>query len=135
MNSPNEDMKSIDALLKAALRREEAPPGLAERVLARVEQRLTVTPKVEPVPWFHVFTVPFIRWSALAAISASLIVGTVHYHNVQRQRAEGEAAKKQLMLALHIAGSKLQLARSKVNGIQTSQPERERETNRSRSKS
>jgi hypothetical protein len=39
------------------------------------------------------------------------------------------------MLALHIAGSKLQLARSKVNGIQTSQPDREHETNKSRSKS
>ena len=135
MNPHNQDINRFDELLKTALRREEAPPGFAERVLARVEQRQRVAPRVEHVPRFHVFAVPALRWAALATISTSLIVGTVHYRNVRRERVEGEAAKQQLMLALHIAGSKLQLARSKVNGMQTSRPDRERETNKSRSKS
>lgn len=135
MNPPNEDMKRIDELLKTALRREEAPPGFAQRVLAQVEQRETIKPKAERQPRFHVFSRPLVRWAAFAGVSASLIAGSIHYRNVRREHAKGEAAKQQLMLALHIAGSKLQLARSKVNGIQTSQPKHERETNASRSKS
>ena len=43
----------------------------------------------------------------------------VHIYNVHRERAQGEAAKKQLMLALRVAGSKLQLAKSKVNEMNT----------------
>jgi len=135
MNPPNQDMNRFDELLKTVLRRAEPPSGFAERVLARVEQRPTAIPREERVPWFHIFTVPFIRWAAFATVSASLIVGTVHYRNVRRERAEGEAAKKQLMLALHIAGSKLQLAKSKVVEIQVSRPNGEAEKNRSRSKS
>lgn len=135
MNQTNEDMKRIDELFKTALRREEVPSDFAERVLARAEQRPTVTLEPERIPRFHIFSRPLVRWAAFTAVTASLIAGSLHYRNVRREQAKGEAAKQQLMLALHIAGSKLQLARSKVNGIQTSQPERERETNRSRSKS
>jgi len=134
MNPPNEDMKRIDGLLKTALRREDAPQGFADRVMVQLQQQKVQT-SFERTPWFQVFSRPLLRWAAFAAVSASLIAGTVHYRNVRREQAKGEAAKQQLMLALHIASSKLQLARSKVNGIQTSQPERERETNRSRSKS
>lgn len=134
MNQPNEDMNRPDELLKTALRRQEAPPGFADRVLVRVEQRSAVTPE-ERIPWLQIFSRPLARWTALTAVSASLIAGSIHYRNVRREQDEGKAAKQQLMLALHIAGSKLQLARSKVNGIQTSQPDREHETNKSRSKS
>ena len=135
MNPPNEDMNRLDELLKTALRRQEAPPSFADRVLARVEQRSAVTPKEERIPWLQIFSRPLVRWTAWAAVSASLIAGSIHYRNVRREQDKGKAAKQQLMLALHIAGSKLQLARSKVNGIQTSQPDRERETSKSRSKS
>ena len=135
MNPPDEDMKRIDELLKTALQREGVPPGFAERVLARAEQRPMVMPKSEHVPWFHLFSRPLARWAAFATVSASLIAGSIHYRNVRREHAKGEAAKQQLMLALHIAGRKLQLARSKVNGIQTPQADREHETNKSRSKS
>jgi hypothetical protein len=135
MNPPNQDMNRFDELLKTVLQRTEPPLGFAERVLARVEHPAMVTPKEERLPWFHIFNAPFIRWAALATVSALLIVGTVDYRNVRRERAEGEAAKKQLMLALHIAGSKLQLAKSKVVEIQISRPNGEAEKNKSRSKS
>jgi hypothetical protein len=62
-------------------------------------------------------------------------VGTVHYRNQRREHARGEAAKQQLMLALRIAGSKLQLARSKVNQINQSEPETPPPANQSRSRS
>lgn len=135
MSSPHEDMKRIDKLLKTALRREEVPPGFANRVMARLEPQNTVQTSPERIPRFQFFPRPLLRWAAFVAVSASLIAATVHYRNVRREQAEGEAAKQQLMLALHIAGSKLQLARSKVNGIQPSRPEREPEKDRSRSKS
>lgn len=134
MNPPNDDMKPIDELLKAALRREEGPPRFADRVMAQLEQK-TVQTGPEHISWFRVFSRPVARWAAFAAVSASVITGSIHYRNLRREQAEGEAAKQQLMLALHIAGSKLQLARSKVNEIQTSQPDREREANKPRSKS
>jgi len=135
MNPLYEDMRPIDELVKIALRREGVPSGFAERVLAQAEQRPTVTPKSEQVTWFHLFSRLLVRWAAFATVSVCLIAGSIHYRNLRREQAKGEAAKQQLMLALHIAGSKLQLARSKVNGIQTSQPDREHETNKSRSKS
>jgi len=135
MNPPIEDMKRLDELLKTMLRHEEAPPGFADRVMAQLQQQNTVQTSPSRTPWFQFFSQPLVRWAGFAAVSASLMVGSIHYRNVRREQAKGEAAKRQLMLALHIAGSKLRLARSKVNGIQASQPERERETSRSRSKS
>ena len=135
MNSPNQDMNHSEELLKAALRREEAPPGFAGRVLAQLQQQKTVPTSPGRTPWFQFFSDPVLRWAALATFSASLIAGSLHYRSLRREQAEGRAAKQQLMLALHIAGSKLQLAKSKVNGIQTFQPNREHETNKSRSKS
>ena len=135
MNSPKEDMKRIDELLKVALRREDAPPGFADRVMAQLEQQNIVQTGPERISWFRACSRPVARWATFAAVCASLITGGIHYRNLRREQAEGEAAKQQLMLALHIAGSKLQLARSKVNEIQASQPNREHDANRSRSKS
>ena len=61
------------------------------------------------------------RWSAITATAASLMIGGIHYRNLRRERAQGEAAKQQLMLALRIAGSKLQLAKAKVNEMNATQ--------------
>jgi len=76
-----------------------------------------------------------VRWVAFATVSICLVIGGVHYRNLQGQRAEGEAAKAQLMLALRIAGSKLQLAKSKVNEINQSSPEPEPQNRSPRSRS
>lgn len=114
----DKNMNQIEAELKKALRREEAPPDFAERVLARVaEQHSAGTSN----PWWSIFTQPIVRWAAITATAACLVLGGVHYRNVERKRAQGEAAKQQLMLALRIAGSKLQLAKARVNEINASQ--------------
>jgi hypothetical protein len=76
-----------------------------------------------------------VRWGAVATVTVCLVIGSIYYRNLQRQRAEGEAAKQQLMLALRIAGSKLQLAKEKVNEINTSRPESQPQSRSPRSRS
>jgi len=114
----NDDNRMEDAL-KDALRRREAPAGFAERVLARVRERSAAKPATwQWESWLQFFRQPLVQWTALAAVSAALIAGGIEYRQVQRERAQGEAAKQQLILALRIAGSKLQLAKSKVQHAQ-----------------
>jgi negative regulator of sigma E activity len=120
MNLSDEEVNRMEEVLKGALRRQPAPDGLADRVLARVAQK---NPAQGPDPddsWLRSFPQPLVRWAALAAVAAAMIVG-VHQYNLKRERAQGEAAKQRLMLALRVAGSKLQLARSKVNEINRNQ--------------
>lgn len=135
MSVSNEDMNRVEELLRKSLRRDEVPPGFADRVMARVSQQSSMPEKARRVFSQEFFSRPLVRWAAFAAVSASLIVGGIHYRDVQRERAQGEAAKQQLMLALHIAGSKLQLARAKVNEINSNRPEGKPAKDRSRSKS
>lgn len=118
MTPTHEDRNPLEEALKNALRHEAAPENLAAQVLARVSQR-TSKRKVQRNPWFSFFSQPLIRWAAFATVAICLLVGGIHYRNVQRDRAKGEAAKQQLMLALRIAGSKLQLAKERVNQINT----------------
>jgi len=122
MTVPNQhhDMNQIEELLKNALRRQDAPPDFSEQVLARVAQHNSI-PRVRQDTWWSIFTQPLVRWSAITATAISLVIGGIHYRNARRERAKGEAAKQQLMLALRIAGSKLQLAKAKVNEINATQ--------------
>ena len=113
-------MNYSDEELKTALRRREAPNGFTDRVLARVATEEAAQPSLRQ-SWPGFFTHPLVRWAAAAALAGALIAGGMQYRRVQRERAEGEAAKQQLMLALRIAGSKLQLAKAKVNEINISE--------------
>lgn len=134
MKHLNEDMNPLEQALKDALRREAAPENLASEVLARVAQRDS-TRKTYGNPWFNFFFFfqPIVRWAAFATVAICLAAGGVHYRTVQRERAKGEAAKQQLMLALRIAGSKLQLAKERVNEINRQESHSEPKTPRSRS--
>ena len=121
MNPMENETNNLEHALRDALRREDAPPSFAEQVLARVAQQKAVQSPSRN-SWSVFFTQPLVRWAAFAAITASLVVGFIHHREVIRERAEGESAKQRLMLALRIAGSKLQLARSKVNEINDGSP-------------
>jgi hypothetical protein len=116
---PNNDRLDGDRLdndLKIAFRRQEPPAGFADRVLARTRQQA----RPARGSWMSFFTTPLVRWAAAGALAAVLILGGVRYQHLQqgrRERAQGEVAKQQLMLALHIAGSKLQLAKARVHEI------------------
>jgi hypothetical protein len=131
MTPTNTDPNLLEDALRNALRREIAPEGFTANVFARAAQGSTA-PQAQRASWLNTLTQPLVRWAAFAAVSISLLIGGVRYRNLQLERAKGEAAKQQLMLALRIAGSKLQLAKEKVHEI--NQPEhRQPRTVRSRS--
>jgi hypothetical protein len=116
MNPMENETDLLERALKHALRREDAPPGFANHVLARIAQKKADYSPARN-PWHAIFTQPVVRWAALATIAVAFVFGFIHHREAVRERAEGEAAKQQLMLALRITGSKLQMARAKVNQI------------------
>ena len=122
MTETNKNPNRLEDALRNALRREDAPEGFALKVRARAQQQ-NPTHEGQRTSWLSMFSQPLVRWAVVAAVTICVVVGSIYYRNLQRQRAQGEAAKQQLMLALRIAGSKLQLAKEKVNEINTSQPE------------
>lgn len=95
---------SLDQELKLALQRKEPPAGFTERVLAAVEKpadrrgRLSYT------------------WRAAAA--AALLVA-IAGGGVTARYIEGQRAKRQVLLALHITSAKLRDARNHVHEIST----------------
>ena len=105
-----ESMNDLDHELTSALRREEPPAGFAGRVLDRVAaQRAAEHSRPGP-------QLSFLHWAAAAALVAA-VAGGVDYVAKQKDRAEGEAAKDRVVLALHIAGAKLQLVQTKINQL------------------
>jgi predicted LPLAT superfamily acyltransferase len=102
-------MNPLDQELKNALRREEPPADFAERVLARLQ----TVPAPQP-SWGetlrHFFRFPALRWATTGALCMGLLVGVVAYRRHQQTVAQGENAREQVMLALHITSSKLNVA-------------------------
>lgn len=124
MTDLNKDTNRLEDALKHALRRQDAPEDFTQQVMARVAAQ-NAAPQPTRESWLSfftepIFTQPIIRWTALAAVAVGMILG-VHIFNVRRERAQGEAAKQRLMLALRVAGNKLQLAKSKVNEMNLNQ--------------
>ena len=136
-------MKELDHELTNALRREDPPAGFAERVLRRVGEpphadqtwgaplggpiRLTAsapTPLTSAQTWGPPAPtkLPFVQWAAAAALVAAM-AGGINYVARQKERAEGEAAGVRVALALHIAGTKLQLVQTKITQLHE-QPDR-----------
>jgi hypothetical protein len=133
----NENMKDLHGDLANALRREEPPAGFADRVLNRVAEHPSEHSRPGPFrlrargsfaegakavgPALHGAgdaatrsRLPFVHWAAAAALVAA-VAGGFDYIAKQKERAEGEAAKERVVLALHIAGAKLQLVQMKIN--------------------
>lgn len=103
-------MSNLDEKLRNVLRREEPPAGFADRVLQGAARG-----RRQP----HQERRPFLRWAA-AAIVVGAVAGGIQYRAVQNEREErlrGEAAKEQVVQALRIAGSKLQLVQAKIKEI------------------
>jgi NAD(P)H-dependent FMN reductase len=107
-------MKSLDDDVREALRRKDPPAGFADRVLARVGASGSepgVKAGVHATLDARSATRPVMRWVA-AAVLVAAVAGGFQYRAIQKQREErlrGEAAKEQVVQALRIAGSKLQL--------------------------
>jgi hypothetical protein len=91
-------MASLDDELRSSLRRQEPSADFADRVLARVNA----------APPARRSTRMWLRWAAPLA-AALVLAGGLEY-----RRYEGERAKSQVMLAMRIAGGKLNKAQKKV---------------------
>ena len=110
-------MNPFEEKLRNALRREAAPEGFAERVLART--RGEPQPRAKTWRQFRALVArPLFRWTlAAAAVCLVIVAGLVHHQRQERLRQEGELARVQVRQALHIASVKLNVAREKVQEI------------------
>ncbi|HEY3927184.1 MAG TPA: hypothetical protein VGL89_02310 [Candidatus Koribacter sp.] len=100
-------MKDFEDQLRDALRTPEVPTGFANRVMAKL-------PEAYPV---RMQRTAVFRRVALWAAAVVICVGTVTGWQVERaheERARGEKAREEVMLALRIAGNKLNHAESRV---------------------
>jgi hypothetical protein len=95
--------------IREALRRPEVPAGFANRVLARVPEAY---PAQAPRPVWRRVSV----WAA-AAVICMASVGGWQAERAREERAKGEKAREQVMLALRIAGTKLNHAESRVRQV------------------
>ena len=129
-------MNKFDDELRMALRREEPSPDFTNRVMARIqamEQSAVINRQRkqeklrEQNNWRQrladLFRPPAIKWAmagAMAVVLIAAIFGVTRYREHQNQmaeitaNAEGQRAKEQVMLAMRIASSKLNVAQRKV---------------------
>jgi len=103
-------MNHLDDELRSALRREEPPQGFAERLMSRI-----AAAPVRPSRWERLLSalrlpgLPKLGWVA-AAVCLVLLGSALEYRRQQRVKAEGKAARAQVMLALRMASTKLNVA-------------------------
>jgi hypothetical protein len=100
-------MKDLEQELRSALRHKEPPEDFAANVLARIAR-----PAGPEGGWRRalaaIWSVPRLRGAAAGALAGLLFgAGIVHRYRGERERAQGEVAKAQLIQALRIASSKL----------------------------
>jgi hypothetical protein len=104
-------MTPFEEELKQALRREEPGTDFTARVLARCAG---ADAKTRAGFWRNVWSVPTWRLGvATAAVALLMLVGGTAYQQHEHE-VKGLAAKRQLLLAMHIAGTKLQEVQQRV---------------------
>lgn len=116
-------MNPLDHELKNALRREEPPADFTARVLARIQAAPAPKPDLRE-GLRNLFRLQALQWATAAALCIAIAIGMVAYRRHQRtlaDRAEGEKARVQVMLALHIASAKLNVA---LREVQRADPQR-----------
>ncbi len=108
-------MSRLDDALREALRREDPGPEFTARVLAAAAG---AQPKQS---WWRTFVSGFHpakwRWATVGALACALLVGGGIEYRHQQEERQGRQAKEQLVLALRIAGSKLNAARNRVQQL------------------
>jgi hypothetical protein len=90
-------MRDLDEQLREAFRRQDAPDGFVDRVMARIPEQ-----RKRPV-WSH-------QWLAVAAAACVAVAGSGVWEQHRRQ-VEGEKAKQELIYALTVASESLQTAK------------------------
>jgi hypothetical protein len=106
-------MNRLEDELKSALRRVEPPSGFTARVMARVDAQ-SPRPRRQWPAWL--FGTRHFAWAATAALALVVLVGVLLVQNRQ-ERVKAEAAKREVMSALHFAGDKLNIAMRRAEAI------------------
>ncbi|HEX4038093.1 MAG TPA: hypothetical protein VHX37_08545 [Acidobacteriaceae bacterium] len=97
-----EPIDRFEAELKEQLQLREAPAGFADRVMARIPAR-----REGRHPW-----APVVRWATAAVLVGAVVAGGVEHD--RRQRIEGERARAEVLLALHITGTTLNAVERRI---------------------
>ncbi len=105
-------MSRLEDELRQAMRRKDPGEDFTRRVLAALERA------PEPKPGWRerlraAFRLPSLRLATAGALAVLVVVGGAEYREM-RNRAEGEAAKQQLLVAMRIAGAKVHATQMKV---------------------
>ncbi len=96
----SQEMAEFEPMLREAMRREDAPLGLKQRVLAQARERR----QAEQRPWWKVQLVQRLGASLLLA---AVCGGIAVYHQQAEERRQGEEARDQVMTALRITSRTL----------------------------
>jgi hypothetical protein len=111
-------MMHLEDDLKHALARKSAPDGFAARVMSRIDAEASSSPAIgvdaRPSPGFSG------RSRFTRAIAAGLLITAVAGGwAAQRaiERREGERAREEVLVALHIASSKVRNAQQHIHEI------------------
>lgn len=103
-------MSQFERDLRECTRRREPPPGFAGRILARareIDERSDLRSA-----WRRSW-----GWATAVTMVVMLFVGASVYQT-RRQHLLAEQSKEQLMVALRVTGSKLQLVQERLDVIQ-----------------
>lgn len=100
---------NMDQELRDALQRKQAPPDLADRVLARINNGEGATASNRGPGSHGVF-----RWLAAAAVLAIVAGGAERYYT-QQQAAEAARVQKEIRIALQITNDTLVRVQSKLS--------------------
>lgn len=114
MTQKEVDDRILEAALRAALEREHPPLGFVQRV----EARLAAEGRRQQKPRWKLFAS---RLEGRLATAAALVLAIIiplglHLHH-QSEIARGEAAKQQVLFALHITGRQLRTIEDRTHGI------------------
>jgi hypothetical protein len=95
----------LEEQLKSALRPKKPSADFTSGVMERINRAPSTEHRVH------------VRWRAIAAaLTVTALLGGWTAHEIAERRA-GERARKEVLLALHIAGSKVRYAQTQVHGI------------------
>jgi len=117
----------LEEELKRALRREDASPKFADRVMERIAGSTAATRRQNSrngKDWRQrladFFKPARMKWVAAGATAALLIFASFGVHRYREHQraiaeiAEGERAREEVILAMKIASAKLNIAQKKV---------------------
>jgi len=106
MTETNDPLEpAVEKALRQALQPVDPPPGFADRVLQRASLGAVPNRGVNG---------SWLRWATAAALVIA-VGGGLWYRAEERRRTEGEEARRQVLLSLQIAGSKLNAVQMKIN--------------------